>query len=271
MASLEMAGSIASILGVAGDVSLLAVQSKGIKRFFRRMRCPIRVLVLGESGNGKTKFINSLIGKIINKEERTKETRSYKFIHPTGRKIRLYDTAGNNSLSYARQEAVNDIPRKKYDGIINIVCNGYSWAEGIDASQVFRNKADKNALPEFEIKQDYLDGNKKREIAQLKEWIGLVDNHSKIKWVLTVVNKADVWSPEMKQVLDFYKSGEYGDTLKKQLGHQIRHYVVPYCSIIVPFGGREMRLSFSEVDKKLLKDYFLQIMGEINKLYDSEE
>ena len=99
--------------------------------------------------------------------------------------------------------------------------------------------------------RDCSGGNRKFEIRQLKEWIDDINPQTKLRWILTLINKADVWYEEEDEVMNYYKNGEYSQLFNGIERFCTLHYI-PYCSTISPFGGKPMILHISENDKRKL-------------------
>ena len=101
------------------------------------------------------------------------------------------------------------------------------------------------------LMEKYLTDNRKFEIRQLKEWIDDINSQTKLRWILTLINKADVWYEEEDEVMNYYKNGEYSQLFNGIERFCTLHYI-PYCSTISPFGGKPMILHISENDKRKL-------------------
>lgn len=106
------------------------------------------------------------------------------------------------------------------------------------------------------VKESYLAENLTREIEQLKEWIDDINTRSKLKWILTVINKADVWVENYGEVIEYYQSGHYG-SIMNPINNICQHHILPYCSIISPFGGEPVVLRISEKNKLALHESLL--------------
>lgn len=230
---------------------------KIIKFFNRNFRKNIRVLVVGESGTGKSQFLSTIHGKKEFVADSTMVSYSSKLELPNGRIVEFIDTPGQQSLMQDRKRRINAINRKGYDGIINLVCYGYQATEETNPSIVFQGG---------QIKDSYLKENREKELKQLEEWLPNIDVESNIKWVLTIVNKADVWWEQKDEVLSYYNSDKYGTKLNEILRVSTTE-VIPYCSVIVPFCHRPMTLIFGEKDKYVLHCH---LCDELSKLIEQE-
>lgn len=228
---------------------------------------PVNVIIFGISGAGKSEFIRSLLEQkvgIVN-EPRTRFNIEKRLVLDNGRKIRFYDVPGHSSAKQQRQEVIELIAKKKIKGIINVTTYGYNDVEEAEDISIFRI-GDSN--PPI-VKPEYLSKNRTRELEQTKEWIDSIKSTNKIEWVITVINKADVWYRKKVEVLDYYESGKYYDNFTKSIERVCKTCVLPYCSILSPFANKPMILDFSERDKvklhKELKDCVLKL---INKKYE---
>ena len=218
-----------------------------IKYVFNWMRPSIKVLVVGESGSGKTQFLASIRDKKEYVDDRTKVSVTRTLTLPNGRRVEFCDTPGHKSLKAERGRKINKIASGKFDGIINIVCYGYQSAENIDTSNIFKGG---------EIKEEFLELNREKESQQVQEWLGRIYGDSKVKWVLTIVNKADVWWKNYEDVMSHYEEGStYNDTLQ-DIARISSISSLPYCSVISPLFGKPMTIVFGEKDKYALYDRF---------------
>lgn len=203
-------------------------------------RSPIRVIIFGESGTGKTHFINSLLHNPLTKG-RTRLTEQKKLILKNGRKIVFYDTPGHQTLQEQRYKISEFISKKKITGIINVVSYGYNESDTADGISIFKVGTD-------EVKEEYLKENRKREISQLDDWMRYINSDNKVRWIITIINKADIWYENKSNVLSYYEEGEYAKALVP-LGHCCMLYSYPYCSVISPFCDRPMILYMGERQK----------------------
>lgn len=83
-------------------------------------------------------------------------------------------------------------------------------------------------------------------------------------WIITVVNKADIWFNKRDEILDYYqKDGNYSKSIFGDFSTRVR-YVYPYCSIISPFCKKPMLLELGERTKlemhNKLKDDLLRLI-----------
>ena len=220
-----------------------------IKYFWNKfIRRPVKVLLYGDSGVGKTQFLNTLTGNNIYSTQRTRVTQKRKLILSSGRKIIFLDTPGHQSAEMHRGEILNQISRGKIRGVINVVNYGYQ-----DSLELQEHPDTAFNVDTKEVKLSFLKENRKLEITRTKEFISRITPNIKLDWVITVINKADIWYSNKEEVYNYYSKGEYGKELAK-LMHSVTLFTVPFCSVITPFANREMRLIFSEREKKTLFD-----------------
>ena len=213
-----------------------------IKRKLRRW--PVRKIVIyGESGVGKSQFLNSLMGNTFVVESRTEDIKTYKWDFPDGHRIELIDVPGHRSLSNIRQRLEKEFSHGRIYGVINLVAHGYLISSDVNKANVF------TVGPQKTVKTQYLSDNRNRELSQINEWIKNLRADNKVKWFMTVVNKADIWYSERNEVIESYKNGAYRDLVKQLELSCSKVVTYPYCSIISPFGGEPMMLSMSEHHK----------------------
>lgn len=224
-----------------------------IKRFFQTLvylwnyyfSDPIRLLVLGESGTGKTQFLNAILNNCPTTVSRTRLTQKKILKFENGKKIEFIDVPGHLTLYQVRKKEFNKIRKKKISGIINVVNYGYNESETAQDINIFK-------VGTNEVKDEYLNENRKREIKQLAEWKNEILPECGIKFIITIINKADIWYSQREEVNNYYEIGAYAQELSK-LGNLAFHYF-NYCSIIEPFYNRPMTISIGEQEKKRMHD-----------------
>lgn len=217
---------------------------KSFKYWFNRIfKKKIKIIIYGDSGVGKTQFIKTITGKDEKEPSRTRMTCHYDLILRTGRKVILIDTPGHKTNQIARNSELDELTRGHIDGIINLVDYGYQ-----DSSNLQQHKDTVFKLGTSEVKPEFLNENRKREIERSNEFINRITASGKIKWIITVINKADVWDKERETVLEYYEIGEFRKIMEHLQG-TITQTICPFCSIIKPFCSTEMVLTYSEMKK----------------------
>lgn len=231
-------------------------------------RKPVNVIVYGTTGAGKTEFVRSLLEENVDvvNPPRTRFNRSKRLVLKNGRKISFFDVPGHSSLKQQRQAITEMILKKKIKGIINVTTYGYNDAEEAEDVTIF--KVDNPGIPV--VKNDYLSKNRQRELEQIREWESFITSSNKIEWVITVINKADIWYKDREDVLYYYQNGLYYEYFIKAIERVCATCVFPYCSIISPFANQPMALLYSERDKvkmhnELKNDILKLIKGEYEK------
>ena len=93
---------------------------------------------------------------------------------------------------------------------------------------------------------------------------------SNLKWIITLVNKADIWwDKDLLEIENYYENGEYGKIINK-MNKPLNHVVLPYCSTIEPFYGIKTSGRFGMTAKINLQTHFqstlLNSLGKIGKI-----
>lgn len=244
---------------INGGVSAAKFISKESNRnFFQKIyyslfRKKRKILILGASGSGKSQFIESLKNsKGLVVVPRTHESESMKidfFDYP----IEVRDTPGHESKKELRLIELDRLILQPVEGIINVVSYGFS-----EAPEAGRNIAIKNKI----LDKDFIIKNREYEIEQINEWVNRVRPNRNVKWIITLVTKADLWWENYEEVNEHYTNGSYG---KKINGLNIPMYTLPYCSIIKPFFKIQEKNTFGEVEKDALKNVFFKTVINILK------
>lgn len=241
-------------------LSVTLVNAKEIKKVINKIKSLLKgkkkILILGCSGVGKTQFVNSISfenkekqSKRISRENRT--TTNYKvkfFIEDSA--ILLTDTPGEGLNDIIRKNEITELLKNKGEGIINVVSYGYHEGPVSHLYDVF----DEGNV----VKKEYINMCRQKEIEQLDMWINWM-GLSEIKWVITLVSKADVWwDDDWDNVKKYYETGEYATRVKKLKDNGIQHIILPYSSIIDPFYNIKGSEKFGETKKSELYKYFLE-------------
>jgi energy-coupling factor transporter ATP-binding protein EcfA2 len=218
---------------------------RNVIRCFSRKR---RIVIYGESGSGKTQFLHTFLGIENFDEQRTQTIDEYPMKLSSGHKVIFIDTPGNQSLSYIRQQLAARYAKNEICGIINIVAYGYQSVPNTDLARVFN-------IDTNEVKPQFLDENKQRELRQLEEWKQYVTADSGVKWFITIVNKADIWYGNMENTMAYYQSGPYHEAIR-ELVNVCKVMSYPFCSLIAPFFNRRMPLEMSQREQiKMHKNF----------------
>lgn len=225
-------------------VSLMDITMKFAKTVSRAkyilnsLKRPLKIAIFGSSGSGKSCFLSLFNGQKFPKES-TRYNEEFIFTLPNGRKIRFVDCPGQTSYLSERNKIRKRILKGDFHAIINVVCYGYNETENMDLS-IFDDQGN--------VRRQFLEDNRRIELNQLDEWINDIDNNSKIKWILTLINKEDIWKETQEEVMTYYREGEYHRKINA-LSRVCPIHTRPHCSIISPFGGRPMMLNLSESQK----------------------
>lgn len=230
--------------------------------YFRK---PVNVIIFGTTGSGKSEFVRALLNQEVDtvNPPRTRFYIGKRLILKNGRKIKFLDVPGHSSLKQQRTSVTELILRKKIRGIINVVTFGYNDAEESEDVTIFKIDNTENPV----VKNDYLSKNRLRELEQIQEWESFITSTNKVEWVITVVNKSDIWYKNKEEVLSYYQHGPYYEKFIKTIEKVCKTNVYPYCSIISPFANKPMTLSFSERDKVKMHN---ELKNDILKLIEGE-
>lgn len=196
-----------------------------------------KILVLGCSGVGKTHFINSLFNPEANLvyTKQTEFSQEYPLIIDKT-PITLIDTAGQKERAETRKRLL-ETERDNIVGIINIVSYGYHEVAVHEAQPTFEGE---------KVHTDFLNSNLIKELAYLKEWVNFAQ-YTNVKWVITLVNKMDIWKPDSKDIQTYYTSPNRA--YKQQIEHWVgkdfaHHFTLPYSAVLdLYYGISPIRIS----------------------------
>jgi GTPase Era involved in 16S rRNA processing len=212
--AITIAKATSATIGLAKKAKELGLLDKLINTFKKKHK----ILVLGATGVGKTSFIDSITSefpKAVSRLNRTDFVKTYP-LQIEKKIFNFTDTPGQIQHKERRLEAIFQA-MKGIDGIINVVSFGYHETKtGKEDALTKSNK----------LKHDFLEKHRQVEINALNEWTELIGNQDSAKWLITLVNKADLWWNQKDEVLKFYQEGKYFDTLNsaKSLSPITAHY-----------------------------------------------
>jgi len=220
-----------------------------VRRFFQKKR---RILVLGAAGTGKTAFVRSLSGAALGASDLFRPTLVISQTRVTleGLRFVVIDTPGHEIYQAVRRDAVVQGMRRRFDGIMNVVCYGYHEIE-TPREEVLR-------ADHLRPRAKYLQNRRRVEVEQLLSWRELA-RPELTPWVMTLVNKADLWREESDAVMRYYESGEYHEGLA-DLPARVHHMTLPYCATIQTFFGGLTSGRFGDHDRAGLQAYFVKTL-----------
>lgn len=216
-----------------------------LKKIMLLVRSNRKIVIFGLSGAGKSQFINSLQKNLV-LAARTETTEKIKF-EIDDFPILFIDTPGHSGRQYPRKQELTEILKNGVEGIINVVSYGYEENPDFTFDDIF--------TPKNEVKESFLKLNRKAEVERLAEWLPLIHPNN-IKWIINLVNKADLWWDKLEAVNKHYLYEEYNDAFK-QIHNYSNVLTLPFCSIIKPYYETRSSGIFGEIHKEQLYSHFL--------------
>ena len=198
-----------------------------------------RILVVGNTGTGKTALIENVIVNKSHAEADFKATKeAVQYLSNRNRvPLLVMDSPGNASFFEALEGELEKIPSGHFMGIVNVVSCGYNDSH---AEQIAKdNPSAYLKVNGGDINPAYLEAKRKDDLEFLDKWLierkGL---YGKISSILTVINKYDLWSKDEEEVLAYYsETGEYGKRVCDAVG-------VGRYSCVVACGEPELDTEF---------------------------
>jgi GTPase SAR1 family protein len=190
-----------------------------------------KILIVGATGVGKTslsKALASLTNEVIAADDRTVFPSEHK-IKIGNKFLSIMDTPGQRQFGTSRRQSYRQFLEQDFCGLINVVADGYH--EYDKGGQVRAQAIDRNgkAAPAF------LEGHRRSELEQVAEWASSLRLNLKTRWMITVVNKADLWWHERERVLFHYEQGSYKTALDTAGINPRTSVVLPFCATIHKF------------------------------------
>lgn len=237
---------VATSFGI--KVAVAALKEAKDQGAFRRLidffKKKPRIIILGCTGTGKTNFLESLTKPVVSaipREDRTLYTEA-KNLLVKDKTYRFIDTVGDVQRDADRSLAIREAMAAKggIAGIVNVVAYGYHEYD-LSKKDVF----DAHGT----VKPSFLELHRQEELKQLAEWVELLGDPLTAHWLITVVNKADLWWDQRGQILEYYNKGDYN----KALGgaRKLKPRALAYSSAFHRFyGDAPMCGTFDENDHR---------------------
>ncbi len=195
-----------------------------------------KVLVVGNTGTGKTAVVNNLLNPYETLPPGSTREAAVVLAEPVSSvRILLVDTPGNELYHFLLEEHLDEIATGGVMGVVNVVSYGYNDPQA--------RKPESDHPPAYlreQVNSDYLKRQRLDDLRYLDRW--LISNtliHDSIRWIITVVNKYDLWQEEYEDVIGYYgASGEYGRKILNILGEGDNYCVVASCAAKTPRGFR---------------------------------
>lgn len=186
-----------------------------------------KILVLGSTGVGKTNLLQSLVEAVpqaISHMNRTEFAQQHK-IRLRDNPFIFVDTPGQLLHVSRRREAILEALGGGITGILNVVAYGY---------HEYRTDAGTALTPSGRVRNEFLAKHRQIELEALAEWAPLLFP-SDIRWMITVVSKADLWWNQKEAVYEHYTTGQYQSLLGELV--TLAPSVLEYCSVLHKFYG----------------------------------
>jgi signal recognition particle receptor subunit beta len=210
------------------------------QQLFSLFKARKKIYIFGNSGSGKSQFVQAMQNSITipNRNLTTERTK----LDFKGFPMQLVDTPGHSESSQLRKSEIKNVIKGNVEGIIQFVNYGYDETPDADRNIAFDLQGN--------IKAEFLNYNREQEIHRLQEWSYQVDPQA-IKWIIILINKADIWWEKRDIVKAYYNSDNYRKALAG-LDASVPVITIPYCGIIRPFFKVKTSGFFGEEDKAKL-------------------
>jgi hypothetical protein len=262
----------------AGAVSALAKSSPAVLRFAKRAVHRWRhgyatIPVFGGGGVGKSTVAQILAGAAPDAAYSKYEESLWTEVVPlTGDIPGALKVAPGQLARVDRHwpDLFKSLSNGKSIGLINVVSYGY---HALEINTIEESSAWKPGMSMPEFKESYTKSRQQIELQLLEELIaGLSATTTKI-WMVTVINKQDLWHKETADVLKYYQEGEYSNSLGRIEGRMgsraFQHEYIPAClaiSNLTTGSGQIVSKSVGGYDVNLRNDSLAKLSKKIHLL-----
>lgn len=113
-----------------------------------------------------------------------------------------------------------------------------------------------------DIKESFLEANRTAEIERLAEWLTNLEPNKDLKWIINLVNKADLWWDKADDVNEYYEKGDYKIAFNSinAISQYTSVLTIPYCSIIKPYFDISTSGRFGENHKQGLHNNLINTL-----------
>lgn len=205
-------GFVSSAITIAEKGTLLKSITSKISHYLKNGNYV--VLVFGSGGTGKTTLSGILTGHDIT-DFNYQESSNVEKVNLEGDIWGYFLVAPGQDRRVERYwpELFRKLGAGKVAGVINVVSYGYHSADigeiSYKESIYYSTKRDKQFL------KDYLNTKRKHEIELLNKISEQIKNAPNKFWMITLVNKQDLWWKERKVVKNYYTNGVYNQIINQ--------------------------------------------------------
>ena len=213
--------------------------------FFNRWLSPVKVVIYGESGVGKTQFINAITMSHKYSKDRTRDVIGGHYLELSNfRRVELIDTPGQSSY------------KQKRSSLMDLFKNGYLAKPETREHEAFKAGTDM-------VKPRFLRDNRQLELRQAKEMIKLVSDSKNVKWVMHVMNKADLWYTDEQTVKEYYELKEYRVEVIDKISANCKWTLLPFCSNMTGFLRHQLPHAIDEEAKGVFHEKLINELEEL--------
>lgn len=188
-----------------------------------------KIITLGYTGVGKSSFITKILGASRTETDISTKSPTDRSINIDEKYVVIIDTPGNEAFfNKLKPSLKKEIDRVKSVGLINVVSFGYNDSRSRDIYGPSKPETfDKNN----KINEKFLSWQRDEDLLHLKKCMDEVIFPEHVSWVLTIINKAELWFDKKELVDQYYGiGGDYRNALIDIFGEKMRFETVYACA-----------------------------------------
>lgn len=242
-------------IGLVFGGAVTLATSLGVVRWVKKRFSPVKILVIGSGGVGKTTLASMLTGEKGSDKDHADYTETIgveSFSRSKGPKLEFVVLPGQSSrMESTSGPILEKLEHGGFGGVIFVASFGH---HAIGDMSWRNHKLYNKTETEEQFLDQYLRYSREKENGLFNALCGSLSKCKKPIWLMIVVTKEDLWWSESDAVHNHYSSGVYRDLKKKCIGGRKDHEFL-FERAFVSLLPRNLETGHGEVLKKTSPGY----------------